>query len=294
GAIGVGPIPGFHEQFASLLPSAHRAASPYCYRCPAGRQRDSCRCECFESMEHLVAEHGKRLAAIIVEPLCQAAAGMRIYPAEYLRRLRAPSHAEGLLLIADEIATGFGRVGEMFACDRAGISPDIMCVGKALTGGYLPMSATLVTEGIYDAFRPVGGRARTFYHGHTFCGNPLAAAVACASLDVYRTEGIIERTVPLARRLAEGMGEMSSLEPVADVRCLGMIGALEFSSASGASAFARRACAEARKRGALLRPLGGVIYLWPPLTISADELDALISIVHESVASAAKTKGTLH
>ncbi|MDP6380993.1 MAG: aminotransferase class III-fold pyridoxal phosphate-dependent enzyme, partial [Phycisphaerae bacterium] len=254
----------------------------------AGKTPKSCNIECFESMQRLVEEHGKRLAAVIVEPLCQAAAGMRVYPAEYLRRLRILCDSHGLLLIADEVAMGFGRSGRMFACNHAGISPDILCLGKAMTGGYLPMSATVVTERIYDAFRSSPTDDRTFHHGHTFSGNPLAAAVALAVLDVFEDEKILNNAEPLVAALAKGMGEMADLGPVEDTRCLGMIGAVEFSCGDGGEDFARRVCSEARGRGLHIRPLDNVVYLWPPLTITPAELREAIAIVNDSIAAVSR------
>lgn len=265
GAIGAGYVEAFHAPFREAVRPALRAASPYCNRCPAGKLPESCEVECFASMEAIVAGHHREVAAVIVEPLCQAAAGMRIYPAEYLRRLRALCDRHGLLLVADEIATGFGRTGAMFACGAAGVVPDVMTVGKGLTGGTLPMSATLVSEAVYDAFRAEGGRARTFFHGTTFCGNPITAAAALAALDVYRDEQVVDGVPPRATILREGMARVARRLGDPPVRAVGLVAAVEIPDAAGGAARARAVVARALELGLFLRPLGSVVYLWPAL-----------------------------
>lgn len=265
GAIGVGFVEGFHAPFEAAVRPALRAASPHCNRCPAGRAPERCDVECFASMEAIVEAHHRECAAVVVEPLCQAAAGMRLYPPEYLRRLRALCDRRGLLLVADEIATGFGRTGATFACERAGIRPDLLTVGKGLTGGTLPMSATLVTDEVYDAFRADRGRARTFFHGTTFCGNPITAAAALAALDVYRDERVVEGVAPRAAILAEGMARVAARLGGSPVRALGLVAAIEISDEAGGAVRARAVVRRALELGLFLRPLGPVVYLWPPL-----------------------------
>jgi adenosylmethionine-8-amino-7-oxononanoate aminotransferase len=277
GAVGVGYMPAFHQPFRLALRPAWRAASPHCNRCPCKRQPDTCDVECFASMEQLVRERHRRCAAVIVEPLCQAAAGMRIYPAEYLRRLRALCDRYGLLLIADEIAVGFGRTGTWFACEQAGIRPDIMTVGKGLTGGTLPMSATLATDAVYDTFR-----SRTFYHGTTFCGNPIGCAVAIAALDAYKKEKVLERLPGRIRLLEEGMAGVAAELDDSPPRTLGMIAAVEIRDSAGGSARARRIAGLAREAGLLVRPLGRTIYLWPPLNVSLADLSRMTAILRNA------------
>jgi len=276
GAIGVGFVEAFHEPFREAIRPALRAAAPHCNRCPFEKSPESCDVECFASMEALVAEHHAETAAVVVEPLCQAAAGMRIYPEAYLRRLRALCDRHGLLLLADEIATGFGRTGAMFACQRAKIRPDIMTVGKGLTGGALPMSATLVTDEIYDAFRARDGRPRTFFHGTTFCGNPITAAAALAALEVYHDERVVEGVAPRGALLAEGMARVAERLGGSPVRSLGLISAVEITEQAGGAARARAVVGRALELGLFLRPLGRVVYLWPALNAPEPALHGML------------------
>jgi adenosylmethionine-8-amino-7-oxononanoate aminotransferase len=205
-------------------------------------------------------QHGHEVAAVIVEPLCQGAAGMRIYSPAYLRQLRALCDQHGALLIADEIAMGMGRTGRMFAFEHAGIDPDIACLGKGLTAGYLPMSAAIVKQSIYETFTD-SPEDHTFYHGHTFAGNPLAAAAARECLEIYRDENIVERAAQMAETLRDAMQVFQELPGTKNVRCLGMVAALELHDAE--------CCQRVRKtllgKGVLLRPLGNVLYLMLPL-----------------------------
>jgi len=277
GAIGAGFVDSFHAPFREAVRPALRAVSPHCNRCPAGKTPEACEVECFDSMAALVEAHHAECAAVIVEPLCQAAAGMRIYPEAYLRRLRALCDRYGLLLVADEIATGFGRTGAMFACERAGIVPDVLTVGKGLTGGALPMSATLVTDPIYDAFRAEGGRARTFFHGTTFCGNPITAAAALAALDAYRDERVVEGVALRAAVLAEGMSRVARRLGGSPVRTLGLVAAVEISDEAGGAARARAVVRRALELGLFLRPLGAVVYLWPALNAPEATLREMIA-----------------
>ena len=279
GAIGVGYVPTFHDNFESAVHKAHAACSPHCAECPCGLRPDTCDVECFESMRKLIADIHGQTAAVIVEPLCQAAGGMRIYPEEYLRRLRRECDDHGLLLIADEIAVGFGRTGAMFACQRAGISPDIITIGKGLTGGYLPMSATLVTDRIYDSFRSDDGQTRTLYHGVTFCGNPITSAVALAALDVYAEEKIVESMSPRIEQLDTGMRRIGALLSDSFVQSLGMIAKAHLNDAAGGSERAGRIAQRARELGLFIRHLGSVVYLWPPLTCTNDELARMLEIL---------------
>jgi len=271
GAVGVGFVPRFHAGFEPVLHKSHRADSPHCFHCPCGQMRGACDVECFASMERVFDEQADRLAAVIVEPLCQGAAGMRIYPEEYLRRLRRLCDSRDVLLIADEIAVGFGRTGAMFACDRAGIAPDIMCIGKGLTSGCLPLSAAITTDKIFDTF---GGTEQTFYHGHTHCGNPIAAAAALAALDVYAALDVVEHTRAGAATIATAVGEMATR-----TSALGMIGVVELDTA----AHARTAARKAVNAGLLLRPLGNILYLWPPLITTPDDLKTMLAIMADCI-----------
>ncbi len=262
-AVAVGYIPRFHKPFEALMPRVLRAESPSCSSCRYGTDPSRCNLECFHSMETILNENADTLAAVIIEPLCQGAAGMRTYTPRYLQRLSQECQRRDILLIVDEIAMGFGRTGRMFAFEHAGITPDIVCLGKALTAGYLPMSATIVREEIYQSFRDTPND-HTFYHGHTFSGNPIAAATALAALDVYRREDIVGRSARTAALLAAEMESLRNIGLVSDIRCLGMIGAAELSEAlsdEDISQITRRMW----HAGILIRPLGRVLYFMPPL-----------------------------
>jgi adenosylmethionine-8-amino-7-oxononanoate aminotransferase len=283
GAVGVGYVDTFHRCFKEVIHQAYRAQSPHCAKCPYDKTPDTCDIECFGSMEALIRKHHNETAAVVVEPLCQGAAGIRIYPEEYLRRLSRLCSQYGLILIADEIAVGFGRTGAMFACERAGITPDIMTLGKGLTGGTLPMSAVIVTDTIYDSFRSEKETDKTFYHGHTFCGNPITSAVALAALAVYKEEKIPESTGPRIAQLEAGMRELGVMLKNSAVLTLGMIGVVEASDGSGAAERARRITKRAYELGLFIRPLGRAVYLWPPLTITEEELSRMLSILKSSI-----------
>ncbi len=289
GAVSVGYLPDFHQALKPLLFDVFRADSPDCAHCPAGRRRGCrCRCRCFASMERIFEQHAASLAAVIVEPLCQGAAGMRVYPAEYLRRLGELCRRSGVLLIVDEVAMGFGRTGRMFAFEHAGLDPDIVCLGKGLSGGMLPISATVVKDRIYRHFKD-HPRDHTFYHGHTFGGNPIAAAAALQTLAIYRSDDIVGRAGRLGRTLARRITPLRRTAGVRDVRCLGMLAAVELDALNGESGSerAQRVRRMLLEQQILLRPLGPVVYLMPPLTISRRELirlaDALVDTVSRVV-----------
>ena len=283
GAIGVGFVPQFHRPFEHVIRRAHMAPSPHCPCCGFEKTDNHCAMKAFEGMEAMVRERHASLAAIIVEPLCQGAAGMRIYPAEYLQRLRALCDAYDIFLIADEIAVGFGRTGAMWACEKAGIVPDILCLGKALTGGYLPMSATIVTERIYDGFRSDGAHDRTFYDGHTFCGNPITAALALETLNVFEDEGVVQQAQTGAVQMRDGFSSLAARPDIHYAKKLGMIGMCAIHPDAGGAKRAKRVANHALELGLYIRPLGDVLYLWPPLTITYNELDRMLAILHESL-----------
>jgi len=241
--------------------------------------------QAFSAIARLVREESDTIAAVFIEPVVQATAGMRIYDAAFLRELRDLCDAYDVWLVADEVFTGYGRTGPMWACELANVGPDILCVGKAFAA-LIPMGAVLATERVLSGFR--GGRDRAFLHGHTFCGNPLGAALAREVLAIYRDERILERAARLAPIIAHGFERLARLPGVERVRSLGMIGAADLADDRegylGAAGW--RVYDEARKRGAYLRPLGRTVYVCPPLTIDADDLDRLLSILEESVRAA--------
>ncbi len=277
GAMSASEASLFTQPFSSMLFDVVRADPPYCYRCPVGLDRATCRIECVKSLEQALQAHAGSVAAVLVEPMLQGAGGMIVWPAEFLGAVRALCDRFGALLIADEVLTGFGRTGRMFACEHAGISPDIICLSKALTGGYLPLGATVATEAIYDAFLSED-RTRTFFHGHSFTANPIACAVACASLDVFRETDALAKVRALEGWLKAGLEPLRSLPMVGDVRVIGGVGILELVTDKATKAaggyldnLGPKLTAAFLDRGLLLRPLGNVLYLMPPYVITEEE-----------------------
>jgi len=268
----------FTRPFASMMFAVHRAHAPYCYRCPLGLERSTCAVDCLGDLERLLVERGDTIAAVIVEPMLQGAGGMIVWPAEYLGGVRRLCDRYGVLMIADEVLTGFGRTGRMFACEHAAISPDIICLSKALTGGYMPLGATLTTERVYEAFLSAD-RTRTFFHGHSFTANPLACAVALASLDLFRDTNALQQVHKMESWLRAGLGPLAALPSVGDVRVIGGVGIIELvtnkhnKSAGGyLDDIGPRLAQAFLERGLLLRPLGNVIYLMPPYVVTEGEM----------------------
>jgi adenosylmethionine-8-amino-7-oxononanoate aminotransferase len=291
GDVSIGGVDRFHTMFEPLLFPALRAASPNCYRCPLGLQRPACATACLGEVERILAQHPGEVVAVIVEALVQGAAGMIVHPPGYLAGLRELTRKHGTLLIVDEVAVGFGKTGTMFASEQESVTPDFLCLAKGLTGGYMPLAATLTTEAIYSAFHGTAAEGKTFYHGHTFAGNPLGAAVALANLQVFEDERTLEKLEPRIARLEARLNEVAGLPHVGDVRQKGLIGAIELvEDVPGKRPFptswqvGARICRHARKAGLLIRPLGDVIVLMPPLTIEVDELDWMIDVVIASMA----------
>jgi adenosylmethionine-8-amino-7-oxononanoate aminotransferase len=279
GAMSVSGTSVFTEAFTPLLFSVVRAHAPYCYRCPLQLDRATCQIECLSDLEGHLESYGAAVAGVIVEPMLQGAGGMIVWPAEFLSGVRRLCDQYGTLLIADEVLTGFGRTGRMFACEHAAVAPDIMCLSKALTGGYLPLGATLVTGAIHEAF--VGDSpSRTFFHGHSFTANPLACAVAIASLDLFEQDGTLDRVHRLEQQLGAALLPLRALPIVGDVRVIGGVGAIELvtdkqtKSAGGyLDEIGPRLAAMFLARGLLLRPLGNVVYFMPPYVITEDEVE---------------------
>jgi adenosylmethionine-8-amino-7-oxononanoate aminotransferase len=241
-----------------------------------------------ESMRALLAEHGERCAAVIVEPLVQGAAGIHVQPEGYLRAVRELCDEFGVFLICDEVATGFGRTGTMFACEHEGVAPDLMCVAKGLTGGYLPLAATLTTERVYEGFLGRHEQFRTFFHGHTYTGNPLACAAALATLRIFDQERTLERLQPKIALLAEVLAkDVERLPAVREVRRCGFMVGIELQGFPVEARIGHRVTLEARARGAIIRPLGDTIVLMPPLSIEPAELRRLVEITAAAISAAA-------
>jgi adenosylmethionine---8-amino-7-oxononanoate aminotransferase len=276
GAVSVGHIGAFHDIFRPLLFPTSAFAQPYCYRCSLGRSYPSCGLACADTLADVLARDGDRVAAVIVEPLVQGAAGIVTAPDGHLARVAEITRRHGVLLIADEVATGFGRTGTMFACAAEDVAPDLLALGKGLTGGYLPMSATLVTAEVFEAFL---GEGRTFFHGHSYSGNPLTAAVALANLELFERENILGHARALADVLAAELKVFEGLQQVGDVRQRGLMAGIELvADRTTRTPFppeaqvGARVCRRARDLGLVIRPLGDVIVVLPALAMTPEEL----------------------
>jgi adenosylmethionine---8-amino-7-oxononanoate aminotransferase len=275
GAMSVSELSGFSKPFEGLLFPVHRVHSPYCYRCPLGLKRSECSIDCLGDLERVLAERRDSVAAVIVEPMLQGAGGMIVWPAEFLSGVRRLCDKYDTLMIADEILTGFGRTGKMFACEHSGVSPDLICLSKALTGGYLPLAVTAVKERIYEAFLD-DDRSKAFFHGHSYTANPLACAVALASLELFRKEKTLERVGRMEKQFGRRLEELRGMRVVGEVRGIGGIAAIELDESPDAGYFAPiapRLYDAFLRRGLLLRPLGSILYFMPPYAITDREVD---------------------
>jgi adenosylmethionine-8-amino-7-oxononanoate aminotransferase len=270
GSVSVGGIDLFHTLFRPLLFDGIRVA-------PGD----------VEGLEAVLAAEGDSVAALIMEPLVQGAAGMLMHPDGYLRAVRELCDKYGILMICDEVATGFGRTGTMFACEQEGVVPDIMSVAKGLTGGYMPLAATLTTERLYEGFLGAFEEFRTFFHGHTYTGNPLACAAAIATLEVFEEERTLEALAGKIELLAELLEEsVAGLDVVCEIRRRGFMVGIELAEFPLEARMGHRVTLAARERGAIVRPLGDVIVLMPPLSISEEELRRLVAITAEAIVAA--------
>ncbi len=290
GSVSLGGIDLFHSMYRDLLFETYKVASPYCYRCPYGRDYPGCKLDCLLAVEKLLAAHHEEIAALVLEPLVQGAAGMLMQPEGFLRGIRELCSHYGVFMIADEVAVGFGRTGKMFACEHEGVTPDILCLAKGISGGYLPLAATVTTEEIYEGFLGEFVEGKTFFHGHTYTGNPLACAVAIASLELFKTERIIESLQDKIAFLKEKLRAFETLRHVGDIRQRGMMVGIELvadrltrQSLPVEERTGHQVILEARKRGVMIRPLGDVIVLMPPLAITLEELDTLCRVTYESI-----------
>jgi adenosylmethionine-8-amino-7-oxononanoate aminotransferase len=269
GSVSVGGIDLFHSTYRPLLFETH-VAEP----------GDA------EDLERVLTAHGEEVTAVVVEPLVQGAAGILVQPEGYLRAARELCDRFGVLLVCDEVATGFGRTGTMFACEQEGVAPDLMCLAKGITGGYLPLAATLTTEEIYEGFLGSYEEFRTFFHGHTYTGNPLACAAALASLDVFEQERTLERLQPKIALLEELLAGVAAMDEVAEVRQKGFMVGIDLGNHDDALRMGHRVTVEARRRGAFIRPLGNTVVLMPPLSISEEELRELVATARDSIHAA--------
>ena len=294
GAMSVGADSAFADPFQSVRFPVLRVPSAHCFRCPMGLVRSECDIDCIGPLERLLEEQGDEIAALIVEPLLQGAGGMIVHPIEFLQRVRQLCSRYNVLLIADEVLTGFGRCGKMFACELAGVVPDILCLSKGLTGGFLPMGATVCTDSIHETFC-AKDRSRTFLHGHSYTGNPLACAAAVANLTIFESEPVFERIAQIQRIHEERLPALKRHPAVADVRTIGTVAALELETEDAGyfSQVGHDLYDFFLARGVLLRPLGNVIYVLPPYVITAEQLHSVYDVITESLELATRL-GTKH
>ncbi|HCL15037.1 MAG TPA: adenosylmethionine--8-amino-7-oxononanoate transaminase, partial [Pseudomonas sp.] len=289
-AMSVGDVALFTDTYKPLLLDTFKVPSPDCYLRPEGVSWEEHSRQMFAHMEQTLAEHHRDIAAVIVEPLIQGAGGMRMYHPIYLKLLREACDRYEVHLIHDEIAVGFGRTGTMFACEQAGITPDFLCLSKALTGGYLPMAAVLTTDRLYQAFYDDYSTLRAFLHSHTYTGNPLACAAALATLDIFAEDNVIEANKALAARMASATAHLAEHPHVAEVRQTGMALAIEMvQDKPSRTAYpwqerrGLKVYQHALERGALLRPLGSVVYFLPPYCITEEQIDFLAAVASEGI-----------
>ncbi len=295
GSVSVGGVARFHALFEPLLFDVIRVPLPDTFRLPAGVTADRAAEHYLSQVESVLAAHHDEIAALVIEPLVQAAAGMVMHPAGFLRGVRELTRQYGVLLIADEIAVGFGRTGTMFACQQEGVSPDLLCLGKGITGGYLPLSATLATDEIWRAFLGRYEEAKTLFHGHTYGGNPLAAAVALATLDVFDEEQTLAALPEKIVRLHDHLLRIAGHPHVGDARQCGLIAGIELVRDKGSNEpfdwseqRGMRACRHALNEGVWLRPLGNVVVIMPPLSITIEELDKIMFAAERGINEATR------
>lgn len=291
GALSVGDIDLYSKIYKPLMMNTFRATGPDCYRCPYGKNRETCDAQCFEALERMVTRHADEICGIIIEPLVQCAAGMKIYPPVYLKKLRDLCTKNHIHFIADEIAVGFGRTGKMFACENASVSPDMLCLSKGITAGYMPLSLVVTTDEIYSAFYADYTELKAFLHSHSYTGNALACAVARESLRIFHDEDVLARNEIKARMISEKVANLFDGHPyVGEYRQQGMIGALELVADQKTKAafdwqdrvgygIYRIALA----KGVLLRPLGNVIYFMPPYVVEEEDIEKMVSVALASI-----------
>lgn len=289
GALSVGACDLYSEIYKPILMDVTRVQAPDCFRCPCGKCRGNCNCECFKFAEKTFEEHGDETCAILVEPLLQGSAGMKIYPPIFLTKLRELCDKYNVHLIADEIATGYGRTGKMFAFDWAGVSPDIMCLSKGLTGGYMPMSICVTTQEIYDAFYADYVTGKAFMHSHTYAGNPLGCSAGIEVLNILKDEKIIEKANKRAVYFNNIINEkFADYKNVGEVRHIGLVNAIELVKDKKTKEpfdsklrLGYQIYKKALKKGVLLRPLGDIIYFNPPLIIEEPDMDFVTDVALE-------------
>ncbi len=297
GSVSIGGIDLFHQRFESLLFKTHKIPSPYCYRCHLNLSYPSCQLACTDDLEKLLKRNHREIAGVVIEPKVQAAAGMITAPIGFLQRIRQLCTAYNVLLIADEVATGFGRTGTLFACQEEKVTPDILALSKGITGGYLPLAATLTTERIYKAFLGSYEEFKTFFHGHSYTGNPLGCSAALANLKIFKKERLLYRLKGKVSHLTKILQPLWKRTHVGDIRQAGLMVGIELVRNKERKEpypliekVGIRVCEEARRRGMILRPLGNVIVLVPPLIASNSELSRMVEIIDLSIEQVTEEK----
>ena len=290
GAVSVGGIDLFHGKYGPLLFPVRKVHYPDCYRCHLGLTSPECGIACLEELEQLMEKEADTLAAVVIEPLVQGAAGMITAPPGHLKTVETLCRKHDVLLIADEVAVGWGRTGKLFGVDQEDVQPDLLAMAKGLTGGYLPLAATLTTERIYEAFLGPYEEEKTFFHGHSYTGNPLAAAAALASVEIFEKENTVEALQPKITHLTAGLERFWNLEHVGDIRQRGFMVGIELvedtaskRSYPSAERIGMKVAMEARNHGVLLRPLGDVMILMPPFIITLEEIDKLLDVTYRCI-----------
>ncbi len=290
GSVSLGGIDLFHQAYQALLFDTIKVPAPTCYRCPIALEYPSCEMACINTVKNAIKDNQADLAGLVIEPLIQAAAGMLTAPPGYLKKIRALCSQYDILMIADEVATGFGRTGKMFACEHEDVVPDLMALSKGITGGYLPLAATLTTQSIYDAFLGEYAAFKTFFHGHSYTGNPLGCAAAVANLEVFESEYTLEKLQSKIQYVQDTLLNWKDWPHVGDIRQAGLMIAIELVSNKETKTpyplekrIGVQVCNTAKTLGLILRPLGNVIVLMPPLSVSKEELSRMLSIAGTSI-----------
>ncbi|MEK7688854.1 MAG: adenosylmethionine--8-amino-7-oxononanoate transaminase, partial [Deltaproteobacteria bacterium] len=283
GAMSVGEIDVFVKKYKPLLFPAFKAYYPYCYRCPINKTYPACKISCIKKFEDTIKKYHNEIAACIIEPIVQGAAGMIVSPPGFLKEVKRLCAKYNVLLIADEVATGFGRTGKMFACGHENVTPDFLCLAKGITGGYLPLAATLTTEKVYRAFLGRYEEFKAFFHGHTYTGNPLGCAAAVANLNIFKKEKTLQKLKPKIGLLSGLLEDFKALPHAGDVRHKGLMAGIELVRNKKTKEpfpteerVGYKVCIEARRHGLIIRPLGDTIVIMPPLSITNEEIKKIV------------------
>jgi adenosylmethionine-8-amino-7-oxononanoate aminotransferase len=297
GTVSLSGISLFHKTYKPLLFKTFRADPPYCYRCPLQLRYPSCRLACIQPIEATLKAHHREIAALVIEPMIQGVGGMITSPPGYLKAIRELCTRYDVLLIADEVATGFGRTGKMFACDHEGVTPDVMAVSKGLTGGYMPLAATLTTQRIYDGFLGPYDAFRTFFHGHSYTGNPLGCAVALANLKIFKRTRILKALPEKVRAFQAVLRSLKPLTHVGQIRQLGFMVGIELVRNKRTKEpyrledrIGHKVAMEARRQHLMIRPIGNIIVLMPPVTATSRELKVMVEAVRLAIQSVTRSR----